>query len=150
MSKVLIFKLINGDEIFGTVSGISEFGIVTIDNPMISETRGLPNGNEAMVINRYVPYLKTFQIELSPMSILLMGEVTESLQEYYDLSLQYARLIDTALDNNIQVACRHMKGVLSNENLQEIEESSEEDEEEDRNDIYRSVLQAIKPNGSFH
>ena len=145
--KVFIFKLINGDEIFGTIGGVDDNGIIHVDNPMSSESRNMSDGSNAMIINRYIPFLKENVIELSPVSVICMGQVSPALNEYYVLSLRYARTIDEALERNIKTASHFMRESLDGANKIEEIESKDEDKDE----FFKMVLGQIKPNGgSFH
>jgi hypothetical protein len=151
--QVFILKLINGDEIFGTIAGVDDNGIITVDNPMSSESRNMSDGSNAMIINRYIPFLRQNSIELSPVSVVCMGEVSNALTEYYYLSLTYAKTIDEALERNIKTASHFMRESLdSGGKIEEIEETNdEEDDPEGKNEFYKMVLGQVKPNGgSFH
>lgn len=151
MEKVFILKLIDGSEVFGTIKNVDQNGIISILNPMSSESRDMSDGSNAMIINRYLPFLKEHMIEVSPVSVVCMGEVSPALTEYYFLSLRYAKTIDAALERNIKTASHFMRESLDGENkIEEIEESDEEDDPEGKNEFYKMVLNQVKPGGRFH
>jgi hypothetical protein len=150
MDKVFVFKLINGDEVFGTLGGIDSNGIIQVNDPMSSESRNMNDGSNAMVINRYIPFLKQNSIEVSPVSVVCMGEVSTALTEYYYLSLRYAKTIDEALERNIKTASHFMKETLDGTSTR-IEDFKVEIDENEDEDVYKMVLDQLKSNGgSFH
>ena len=147
--QVFIFKLIDGSEIFGTISGVDTNGIIRVENPMTSESRDMSDGSNAMIINRYLPFLREHIIELSPVSVVCMGQISVALTDYYALSLRYARTIDEALERNIKTASHFMRESLDGEDkIEEIEESDEEDTES-KDEFYKMVLGQVKPGEVF-
>ena len=79
MQKVFILKLIDGSEVFGTIKNVDQNGIISVENPMTSESRDMCDGSNAMIINRYLPFLREHIIELSPVSVVCMGEISNAL-----------------------------------------------------------------------
>lgn len=159
MDRVYLLKLSNGEEIFGQIppDGQSIPGQVTILDPMTAEARNLADGSSAMVINRYLPLVKTNSIHLRQDSIIVMNEVSEALREYYELSVAYARRSDQALNENIRTASAYMRKVLTDREdvvkaAKSLDESDDEDERERaRERLYKHVLNSVKnTKGSFH
>lgn len=147
MEKVFILKLIDGSEVFGTIKNVDKNGIISVENPMSSESRDMSDGSNAMIINRYLPFLKEHMIELSPVSVVCMGEISNALTDYYYLSLKYAKTIDEVLERNIKTASHFMRESLDSGNkVEEIEESDDEDKDK----FFKMVLNQVKPGGSFH
>lgn len=95
-------KLITGETILGMVEFMDESYIV--HDPMILET--VTGG---YVLNRYNPLSLDYAIIISDKKIIFMDCVKESVEKYYDLSLNYAReRLDSSIDRGINQACGYL------------------------------------------
>lgn len=136
---VSAIKLSSGEVIYGVIES-SNAKITLVNNPMIPETRRQSDGSAAMVLNRFIPMMKDERVGFNTSMIVAVGFVTDSLANYYRLSVAYAEFADEAFDTNVNLASNHLKEIIDGMSTS-YEEPSE--------DMYKSFLESIKPNGKF-
>lgn len=111
--EVIFIKLTNGDELFAKC--VSQEGdVLYLDDPMIMET--ISTTDEAvkyLFMGRYSQYGKVHSISIERSKIVFIGDVTETIQSHYEMSVKYASEIsDEKFQEGIAEATKYLSSVL--------------------------------------
>jgi len=113
-NNVYLIKTMTGEEIFGYITNISK-DTISIENPLVSQTKVMADGCQGVMISRFLPYINEPMIDFNNNYIAFTVKVSDEMAEYYKLSLEYAKTIDSTMNMNIMMASRYLKKVLSND-----------------------------------
>lgn len=109
--SVKLIKLTNGDEIFGEIVA-SGSNSISVNEPMIAESRRTQDGTSAMVIIRYIPFITEQAIVFQNKDVITITTLNASMTKYYYLSVKYASKQDSYMSKNVETACTYMEKVL--------------------------------------
>ncbi len=113
---ISLIKLVNGEEILGSIISNDEYGIRVQDPLLISIERDFKTGLSGLTLVTYIPYADEKNIILNNNSVITFTEVDIYMTEYYEKSLQYNKKYhDKKYKHNINYAISQIDTILSDE-----------------------------------
>ncbi len=100
MSEIKHIRLINGDEIFGSIV-LEEDNQITVGLPLVATDVLTPDGREATSLVPYLPFVDTDKNHcvLKNNMIITCTDVHDAVEDHYNLSLHY---VEKSTDRRIQ------------------------------------------------
>lgn len=113
--KVQHIRLINGDEIIGSVLGEGSDNI-TVDHPLVVcvETT---EGGSYLALKKYLPYSKENIINLQKGHVIAVADLHSDIIKYYFLSLRYSKLNEDNALKTIQALNDSIERALDNQTI---------------------------------
>lgn len=111
---VQLFKLISGDEIVGEVQN-ENANFCSVKNPLlISFEKDYRTGVVGVILVNYIPFSKSDTIDIPINSILLKTEISKSMVEYYEKSIEYDSIYhNKKLKQSIEYAINQLDTLIS-------------------------------------
>lgn len=88
--RIVIVKLLNGDEIIGRLESISDYGF-RIEDPLIISDDESARG---MILLNYIPFSDQKYVDVNPNTIVCYNEASVTMVIYYEKSLRYIRNVN--------------------------------------------------------
>lgn len=99
--RIILIKLINGDEIIGRLHNASEYGY-RIDDPLIITD---DNNGRGLILLNYIPFSDQTHVDINHNSIICYNDANVSMILYYEKSLKYIRNVnDIRYVKNLEAA----------------------------------------------
>lgn len=129
---ISVIKLVNGEEILGSIISDDEYGVRVQDPLLITIERDYKTGLTGLTLLTYIPYSEDKSVLFSKGSVLTTAEIDIYMTEYYEKSLAYNRKHhDKKYKYNINYAISQLDSIL---------ESDESSKKKDKSDALSKII----------
>jgi hypothetical protein len=116
--KFQLFKLISGEEVIGEVlTETNQFS--SVRNPLlISFEKDHRSGVVGVILVNYIPFSKLDTVDIPSSSIMLKTDISKSMIEYYEKSIEYDSLYhNKKLKQSIEYAINQLDRLIDEQTI---------------------------------